>query len=38
MLRSSVRMLEESAGRTAVGIAKVLTEEQARPIAAATGA
>ena len=30
--------LEESAGWTAVGIARVLTEEQARTIAAATGA
>jgi hypothetical protein len=30
--------LEESAGWTAVGIARVLTEEQARTIAAATQA
>jgi len=30
--------LEESAGWTTVGIARVLTEEQARTIAAATGA
>jgi hypothetical protein len=29
--------LEESAGWTAVGIARVLTEEQARTLAAATG-
>ena len=29
--------LEESAGRTTAGIARVLTEEQARTIAAATG-
>jgi hypothetical protein len=29
--------LEESAGWTAVGIARVLTEKQARTIAAATG-
>jgi hypothetical protein len=30
--------LEESAGWATVGIARVLTEEQARTIAAATGA